>query len=310
MNHIASQVESLARRVDRHAPEDGEHPTAIATLRFFRRSCRSELTATMYNPSICLVLRGSKVATLDGEALRYDSSHYLIVSADLSMQSQITGASARAPYLCARLELDMNVASDLLASARRSIEDPPARAAAVCAIDQPLLDAVARLIALLDAPEDIPTLAPLTQREITYRLLTGPAGPRLRQLVARGGQAQRIGEALRWLKQHYAEPLRIEVLARRVGMSASSFHHHFKTVMGMSPLQFQKHLRLHEARRLLVAERLDAGEACFRVGYESASQFSREYRRLFGAPPRKDVSSLLAAQSDAARRGASVLAER
>ena len=144
-------------------------------------------------------------------------------------------------------------------------------------------------MSLLDAPHDIGALSPLFLREITYRVLTGPQGARLRQIAAAGAPAQRIARAVRWLKDHFADPLRVESLAREARMSLSGFHQHFKAVTGLSPLQYQKWMRLHEARRLMLGEGSDAAEAAFRVGYESASQFSREYRRLFGAPPRRDV---------------------
>ena len=159
-------------------------------------------------------------------------------------------------------------------------------------VDPPLLDAVSRLVALLDSPQDIVPLAPLVLREITYRVLAGPQGSRLRQIASAGAPAHRIARAIRWLKDHFADPLRIESLAKHVRMSPSALHLHFKGVTAMSPLQYQKRLRLQEARRLMLGNGLDAAEAAFRVGYESPSQFSREYRRMFGAPPRQDVVAL------------------
>src|SRR5205085_3214847 len=167
---------------------------------------------------------------------------------------------------------------------------PPARGLDVRPVEPQLLDAIGRLVALLDAPRTIGPLAPLVLREITYRVLAGPQGARLRQVAAAGAPAQRIARAVRWLKDHFVDPLRVESLARQARMSLSGFHQHFKAVTGLSPLQYQKWLRLHEARRLMLGEGLDAAEAAFRVGYESPSQFSREYRRLFGAPPRQDVA--------------------
>jgi AraC-like DNA-binding protein len=162
----------------------------------------------------------------------------------------------------------------------------------VAPIGPQLLDAVNRLMDLLDAPQDIAALAPLVLREITYRLLTGPHGSRLRQIAAQGASAHRIARAIRQVKDHIAEPLRVDSLAKRIGLSSSAFHVHFKAVTGLSPLQYQKQLRLQEARRLMFGEGLDASEAAFRVGYESPSQFSREYRRTFGAPPRQDIAAL------------------
>jgi AraC-like DNA-binding protein len=162
----------------------------------------------------------------------------------------------------------------------------------VTPVEPALLDAIARLVALLDTPADVGPLAPLVLREITYRVLAGPQGPRLRQMAAAGAPAQRIARAIRWLKDHFADELRVESLARHVGMSPSAFHLHFKAVTALSPLQYQKRLRLQEARRLMLGEAVDAAEAAFRVGYESPSQFSREYRRTFGSPPRRDVAAL------------------
>src|SRR5262249_40268364 len=169
---------------------------------------------------------------------------------------------------------------------------PPARGLAVTPAEPPLLDAVGRLVALLDSPRDVEPLAPLVLRAITYRVLAGPQGSRLRQTASAGAPAQRIASAIRWLKDHFADPLRVESLAKHVRMSPSAFHLHFKGVTAMSPLQYQKRLRLQEARRLMLGAGLDAAEAGFRVGYESPSQFSREYRRTFGAPPRQDVAGL------------------
>ena len=155
-----------------------------------------------------------------------------------------------------------------------------------------LLEAAIRLVKLLDAPQDIPLLAPLVEREILYRVLCSPQGAMLRHIGIADSQGQRVAKAIHWLRQHYAQPLRIDHIAREVHMSPSALHHHFKAVTAMSPLQYQKQLRLNEARRLMLSQRLDASTAAFRVGYESPSQFSREYRRLFGVPPSRDVAGL------------------
>jgi AraC-like DNA-binding protein len=176
----------------------------------------------------------------------------------------------------------------LLGSSRRESK----RGLAVAPLDAQLLDAVERLVALLDSPQDIRPLAPLILREITYRLLAGPQGARLRQIASAGAPAYRISQAILWLKSHFAESFSVETLAKRIGLSPSSLHQHFKSITAMSPLQYQKQLRLQEARRLLLGESIDAADAAYRVGYESPSQFSREYRRMFGAPPRKDVAAL------------------
>ena len=290
---LPETIRAMARAVERRTGADGEHVSAIPSLRLYRQSKPSEPVACLYEASLCLVLQGSKRALLGREVYRYDPANYLVVCADLALLGEVTHATAREPYLGLRIAIDPALAGELLATVPPRPEAPPARALAVSALDAPLLDAVARLLALLDDAAHIPVLAPLVVREIVYRLLAGDEGGRLRQIVAAGGQGRGITNALRWLRGNYAEPLRVEELARKVGMSASTFHHHFKTVTGMSPLHYQKQLRLHEARRLLLSEKLDAGEASYRVGYESPSQFSREYRRLFGAPPRRDVAALL-----------------
>jgi AraC-like DNA-binding protein len=226
---------------------------------------------------------------------RYDSTQFLLVSVDLPVAGQVIEASSKSPYLALRVGLASSVVGELVADGVPSDSrgDSPARGLVVSAVEPPLLDAAVRLLGLLDPPRDIVALAPLVLREITYRVLTGEQGPRLRQIAAAGGPAQRIAQAIRWLKEHFAGgSLRIEALAQEVRMSPSALHHHFKSVTAMSPLQYQKRLRLQEARRLMLGEGLDAAEAGFQVGYESPSQFSREYRRLFGAPPRRDVATL------------------
>jgi AraC-like DNA-binding protein len=192
-----------------------------------------------------------------------------------------------------RISLDLAVVGELLADHMNGPPlGSPARGLAVTPVDPALLDAITRLVTVLDSPQDVVSLAPLVLREITYRLLSGPQGLRLRQIASAGAPAHRIARAIGWLKDHFTDTLRIESLAKRVGMSPSALHLHFKHVTAMSPLQYQKRLRLHEARRLMLGDGLDAAEASFRVGYESPSQFSREYRRMFGAPPRQDVASL------------------
>jgi AraC-like DNA-binding protein len=195
--------------------------------------------------------------------------------------------------LAVRVALDLAVVGELLADTTITSSSPESkRGLALAPIDAHLLDAVERLVALLDSPRDIPPLAPLILREITYRLLVGPQGARLRQIASAGAPAYRISQAILWLKSHFTESFSVEALAKRVGLSPSSLHQHFKSITAMSPLQYQKQLRLQEARRLLFGESIDAAEAAYRVGYESPSQFSREYRRMFGAPPRKDVAGV------------------
>jgi AraC-like DNA-binding protein len=278
--------------VERHTNSDGILETAVPGLALYRASFISEHDATIYEPSLCIIAQGAKEIIVGSEALRYDPLNSLLVSVDLPATSRVVEASLDRPCLAVRVALDLAVVAELLADNTTDLQLSSERGLATASIDPPLLDAVVRLVALLDCQQDIKALAPLIEREIVYRVLTGPQGVRLRQIASTGGPAYRIASAIRWLKEHYADPLRIESLARRVRMSPSAFHLHFRGVTAMSPLQFQKQLRLQEARRLMVAKGLDATRAAFRVGYESASQFSREYRRMFGAPPRKDVSGL------------------
>jgi AraC-like DNA-binding protein len=290
-----NELADLGAAIERQTGADGVYETAVAALGLSRFSTPSDLVAVVYEPCLCVVAQGAKEVILEGETYRLDPARSLLVSVDLPVSARVIEASAGRPYLAVRLALDTAVVGELLADGTAAPPlGPPARAIAVTPVEQPLLDAVGRLVALLDSPKDVGPLAPLVLREITYRVLTGPQGSRLRQIAAAGAPAHRIARAVRWLKDHFAEPLRVEALAKQVGMSPSAFHLHFKGLTVLSPLQYQKRLRLQEARRLMVGEGLDAAEAAFRVGYESPSQFGREYRRLFGAPPRRDVAALQA----------------
>ena len=285
----------LASAVQGQAAVDGVYETAVPALRLSRFSAPSDVAALVYEPCLCMVAQGAKEVLLAEETYRLDPAQSLLVSVDLPVTARVVEASPSRPYLAVRLALDPAVVGELLADGTTTPPlGPPTRAIAVTPAEPSLLDAVSRLVALLDSPPDVGPLAPLVLREITYRLLTGPQGVRLRQIAAAGAPAHRIARAIRWLKDHFADTLRVEALAKRVGMSPSAFHLHFKGVTALSPLQYQKRLRLQEARRLMLGEGLDAAEAAFRVGYESPSQFSREYRRLFGAPPRQDVAALKA----------------
>lgn len=284
----------LADRVARLALKDGATQSAFAPLALMRSSEPSMVMPTVYQPSVCIVVQGSKRALLGDEVFHYDPLHYLVVSVTLPVLGQVLEATPEQPYLCIRLNLDPDEIGRMLLEL---VQRPAAPAGAdrglfVARVGEPLLDAVLRLVRLLDEPADLAVLAPIALREIYYRLLTGELGHRLMDVAEGGGQAHRVARAIDWLKQHYASPLRIDELAGAVHMSASALHHRFKAVAGMSPLQFQKQLRLHEARRLMFADGLECAVAGHRVGYESASQFSREYRRLFGAPPRQEIAKL------------------
>ncbi len=287
---VASLTKSIARWT-----EHGElHTTDIPGLSLFRRNEPTDPISGMYEPSICLAVQGSKRVLLGDEIYVYDAHHYLITSVHLPTIVQIIEASPEKPYLGLRLKFDQREMAQLMAD---SYLPPPrtqqsSRGMATGEVTVPLLGAFQRLVDLLAEPKDIPILAPVIQREIIYRLLVGDQGARLRQIASAGSQSHQIARAIDWLKGNFTQPLRIDDLATQFNMSASTFHHHFRQLTAMSPLQYQKTLRLNEARRLMLTERLDAANAAFQVGYESPSQFSREYSRLFGAPPLRDITSL------------------
>ena len=271
-----SELTRLAYAAERHTAVDGACDGAVPGLALYRFSAPSDHTAVVYPPSLCMVVQGAKEVIVGNEAYRYDPARSLLVSVDLPASTRVVEASPKRPCLAMAISLDLAVVGELLADGTAAPPPgPPARGLALTRVEPPLLDAVGRFVALLDTPGDIAALAPLVYREITYRVLTGPQGARLRQIAAAGAPAYRIGRAVVWLKEHFAE-----------------FYDHFKGVTGLSPLQYQKRLRLQEARRLMLGEGLDAAAAGFQVGYESPSQFSREYRRLFGAPPRRDLAAL------------------
>lgn len=286
----------LARLIECYTGEDGTHTTAIPSLLLFRASNPTAPHHGVSRPSLCLIAQGCKQVMLGAETYRYDPAHYLLVSVDLPGVTKVLEASPQAPYLGLTLQLDTSVISELMMqaeheTARRAGSE---RGLAVSRIDSDLQDAVLRLMRLLAAPERIPILAPLLMREILYYLLIGEQGAQLCQMALQNSATQRIASAIEWIKRNYTAILRIEELAREVHMSASSLHHHFKAVTALSPLQYQKQLRLQEARRLMLIEALDATEASYRVGYESPSQFNREYSRLFGEPPLRDITRLRA----------------
>jgi AraC-like DNA-binding protein len=282
--------ESIARWTDQ-----GDHiETAIPGLALWRREEPTQPVSGMYEPSICLVAQGAKRVLLGDDTYVYDAHHFLITSVDLPTVWQILEASREKPCLGLVLKLDQREISQLMVDSHL----PPPRAQqssrgmATGEVTLSLLTAFQRLLDLLAEPKDIPILAPIIQREISYRLLVGDQGARLRQMASAGSQSHQITRAIDWLKGNFTLPLRIDDLALQVNMSTSTFHHHFRALTAMSPLQYQKWLRLNEARRLMLTERLDAASAAFQVGYESSSQFSREYSRLFGAPPLRDITNL------------------
>lgn len=285
------ELARLAAAIERHTPPDGVCQTAVPGLWLGRQLKPSDPIALLVDPSLCIVAQGAKEVFFAGEVYQYDPAHSLLVSVDLPMSVRVLEATPAKPCLAARLSLDLKLVGDLLTDCQDAPSPSHPRGFDVSPVEPQLLDAVGRLVGLLDSPQDIPALAPLVLREVTYRVLTGPQGARLRQLAAMGAPAQRIAHAIRSVREQFANPLKVESLARQARMSVSGFHQHFKAVTGHSPLQYQKSLRLQEARRLMRGDGFNAAEAAFKVGYESASQFSREYRRMFGAPPQQDIES-------------------
>jgi AraC-like DNA-binding protein len=268
--------------------------TKIPGLRFSRWTTPTEPTSYTLESSLCLIAQGRKRVLLGEDAYVYDAAHFLITSVDLPVVANIIEASTEKPYLGLILEIDLKEISQLTVDSGLPVgrSGQSQKGMAVGQLSLPLLETFQRLIDLLEEEENIKILAPLIKREIFFRLLRSDQGPRLQQIAASGSHSHQISKAISWLKNNYTHPLRVNELAASAGMSKSAFHTHFKVMTSMTPLQFQKRLRLNEARRLMLTENLDAMTATFEVGYESASQFSREYSRLFGAPPLRDINRL------------------
>jgi AraC-like DNA-binding protein len=270
--------------------------TDIPGLLLSRRTAPTAPASATYEPSLAVVAQGRKRADLGGTAFIFDESRYLLTSLDLPVTCNVIEASEAVPYLCFVLKLEIPVVRELLSREEiPSIEVPPdSPAMATGETTAELLDACCRLVDLLNTPQDIPCLSGLIQREIIYRILRGPEGARLRAIATLGDQSHRTAKAIAWIRSNYAKPLRVDDLARIAGMGVSTLHHHFRALTAMSPLQYQKQLRLQAARERLLMDGTDAASAAFEVGYESASQFNREYSRLFGQPPIRDIKARLA----------------
>lgn len=285
--------DELTERISQAIRHDGTIEP-LTGLHFNRSSSPSECIHSVSIPAFCAIAQGSKEVLLGSARYQYDPMHYLLATVELPIVSQILEASKDKPYLSLRLDLEPTLVGSVMVEAGH----PPSRSRAdvkaidVSPLDANLLDAVVRLVRLLDSPAEARVLAPLIKREIIYRLLIGEQGSRLRHIAVLGGYTHHIARAIDRLRKDFNQPIEIESIARELGMSVSGFYHHFKSVTAMSPLQFQKQLRLQEARRLMLGENLDASSAAYRVGYDDASHFNREYKRLFGAPPMRDVERL------------------
>ncbi len=288
------RLAELGRLIVRNSKGDGMHPVAIGGLQCIQLSAPNDELPHVYKPCVCVIVQGEKQVLLENEIYRYAPPQFLAVSVDLPLMGQVTVASAEAPYLCLAIDLNVRTIADLLAQSGEAgwSRSETARGLFVGDLDDATLESVLRLTQLLDSPRDIPVLAPLALREFHYRLLRGPYGAAVAQTAITGSNTHKIGQVIRRMRAQYAEPIRVEELASQANMSPSSFHQHFKAVTAMSPLQYQKRLRLTEARGLLLGGGADAASAAYRVGYQSVSQFSREYARLFGAPPMRDVEAL------------------
>ena len=296
---MALASEKLAEQIERWAGDANQVDTQIEGLRLSRWTTPTPPTSYTHKPSICLIAQGKKRVLLGEESYVYDTNHFLVSSVDLPIIANIMEASEDKPYLGLIMELDLQEISQLIVDSELTFNhDKQAPIGiAVGQLTQPLLDAFIRLMDLLDEGDSIKILAPVIKREIFYRLLMTNQGLRLNQIVTSGSHSHQISRAIDWLKNNFVKPLSVSELASYSGMSKSAFYTHFRSMMSMTPLQFQKKLRLNEARRMMLTENLDAMATSFKVGYESPSQFSREYSRLFGAPPSKDIKALRATDS-------------
>ena len=299
LEQIHANRDELAERIARHLGTDGSLEVAPG-LFFYRFSSKTGPRYGVSEPSFCVIAQGSKEVFLGNERYRYDASHYLLASAGMPLVGHIVEASKERPYLSIRLVLDpalvtaVLMETDLLAARGNG----GVRALSVSRLDADLLNAVLRLVRLVDAPKDYAVISPLIAREVVYRLSLGEQSGRLRLIAAAGGRVPGIAKAIGFLRENFNKPIHMPGLARQLGMSISGFHHHFKAVTAMSPLQFQKQLRMQEARRLLLAGDVDASTAGYRVGYDDRSHFSRVYKKAFGEPPMRDVERLQAAAAN------------
>lgn len=292
----------MVEAVTRHLGDQLSRETAISGMSIHGRTTPMEPASFLYDPSFAFIARGSKRVILGDETYVYDESHFLLTAVGLPTIVQVLGATETDPYISVKLDIDLELARELIweVDERSARSSATGTGLAIGPVTPALASATMRMVELFDTPEDIPILARSLQREILYRVLISPVGERLRQAVQIGTQTNGVANAIDWIRNNFTRPIRIEELADVAGMAESTFHHQFRALTAMSPLQYQKHLRLHEARRLMLNERLDAQRAAHRVGYESATQFNREYRRMFGVPPKRDVKAMLSTSLESA----------
>lgn len=295
----APMCRQLADLVSARISKEGVYETDIPGLNLCRVNAPTSWMSTVYEPSICVIAQGRETVQLGDREIVYDALSYMVSSVDLPVNKFVVDASPENPFLAVKINIDPAEVAELVLQLGDSPHASEPRDAShsgcgmcVAQVDLGILDAMTRLVRLLDSPADLTVLAPLIQREIIYRALVGEMGSRMREFASADSQSNRIFQVISVLKQRFAEPLRVRQLAEDVNMSESALYHSFKQATCMSPLQFQKKLRLHEARLLMLKEGLEASTASYRVGYESPSQFSREYSRMFGAPPRSDIAKL------------------
>jgi len=294
--HSSRAVEmriELARKIAEHAPKAGDYATAISSLTLYRRTEPTACNPVTYEPSLTVLVQGRKRINLGGTSYLCDETSFVLTAVDVPVVSQILRASEEEPLLSLRLALDMSVVREVLS--QQELPEPvvssQTHGIAIGKTTDKLLSACTRLMDLLDNPEDIPFFSNMIQREIVYRLLRGPQGHRLRAIATLGDQSNRTAKAIGWLRANFNKPFRLEELASAARMGISTLHHQFRALTAMSPLQYQKQLRLNAARDRMLIDGLDAASAAFEVGYESTSQFSREYRRFFGEPPIRDIKA-------------------
>ncbi|RZM35345.1 MAG: AraC family transcriptional regulator [Sphingomonas sp.] len=288
------RIAELATLIDRHVSGTGICTTAMPHVSLIRADQPSTPTPAVYEASLCLIAQGSKRVSIGAHSVVYDAAHYLLVSVDLPLVGHVIDASPDRPYLCCKIDIDTAELADLIVAEGGAVSRTDLPVLGVYPSDPDLIDAACRLVGLIDRPETIAPLAPLIEREILYRLLNGPHGPMLRHVATAGSHLNQVSRAIAAIRRRFDAPIRIDEVAAEAGMSPSSLHAHFKAITRLTPLGYQKQLRLQEARRLMLAGGATAGSAGFAVGYESPSQFTREYRRLFGAPPRRDIERLQA----------------